>query len=135
MPGLTLEPLDKVAAEADIISLHAKDTPETTGMINREFFAKVKKGVYFIYTARGRLLDRNALLDALNAGIVAGAALDGVDYEPLAKDDPLIGNPKVLCTPHIAGASRDVITQHSLMAFKSISAFVSGSSEVPFRYV
>jgi D-3-phosphoglycerate dehydrogenase len=134
MPGLTPVSLDKLASESDIISLHAKDTRETTRMINRAFYEKVKKGAYLLNTARGRLIDRNALLEALDQGILAGAALDVYDYEPLAKDDPLITHPKILCTPHIAGASKDVVVQHSLMAFKSISAFIAGSSTIPFRY-
>jgi D-3-phosphoglycerate dehydrogenase len=135
MPGLKPVSLDTLASEADIISLHAKDTRETTKMINRAFYEKVKKGAYILNTARGRLLDRNALLEALDQGILSGAALDVYDYEPLAKDDPLIAHPKILCTPHIAGASKDVIVQHSLMAFASINAFVSGDSEIPFRCV
>jgi D-3-phosphoglycerate dehydrogenase len=134
-PGLTPVCLDKLASEADIISLHAKDTQETVKMINRTFYEKVKKGAYLLNTARGRLIDRNALLEALDQGILAGAALDVYDYEPLAKDDPLITHPKILCTPHIAGASKDVVLQHSLMAFKSIHAFISGSSGIPFRYI
>jgi D-3-phosphoglycerate dehydrogenase len=135
IPGLTLVSLDKLTSEADIISLHAKDTQETTGMINKAFYEKVKKGMYLINTARGRLIDRNALLEALEQGILAGVALDVYDYEPLARNDPLITHPKVLCTPHIAGASKDVVVQHSLMAFKSIHAFISGGSDIPFRYI
>jgi D-3-phosphoglycerate dehydrogenase len=135
MPGLTPVSLDKLASESDIISLHAKDTPETTSMINRTFFEKTRKGAYLLNTARGRLIDRNALLEALDLDILAGAAFDVYDYEPLAKDDPLITHPKILCTPHIAGASKDVVVQHSLMAFQSINAFISGSSTIPFRYV
>jgi phosphoglycerate dehydrogenase-like enzyme len=104
-------------------------------MINDAFLRKVKKGTYLLNTARGRLIDRYALLRALDSGILSGVALDVYDYEPLAADDPFIINPRILCTPHIAGASKDVITQHSLMAFKSVSAFVSGGSSIPFRYV
>ncbi|MDR2476782.1 MAG: hypothetical protein LBD18_03235 [Treponema sp.] len=133
-PGVRLVSLDDVASQSDIISLHAKDTPETAGMINSAFLGKVKKGTYLVNTARGRLIDREALLRALDSGVLAGAALDVYDYEPLAKDDPFIAHPGILCTPHIAGASKDVIVQHSLMALKSVSAFISGSNAVPFRY-
>ena len=133
-PGVELAALDAVASRSDIISLHAKDTPETEGMINSAFWGRVKKGAYLLNTARGRLIDRKALLGALDSGVLAGAALDVYDYEPLAKDDPLIAHPRILCTPHIAGASKDVIVQHSLMAFQSVSAFISGSTGIPFRY-
>ena len=133
--NISLVSLETLAAQSDIISLHAKDTPETAGMINRSFFAKVRKGTWLVNTARGRLVNRNDLLCALDAGILAGAALDVYDYEPLAKDDPLMRNPGIYCTPHIAGASKDVVMQHSLMAYNSVNAFVSGAPIIPFRYV
>jgi D-3-phosphoglycerate dehydrogenase len=133
-PGIELVSLDDVASGSDIISLHAKDTPETAGIINNGFLSKVKKGAYLLNTARGRLIDRKALLQALDSGVLAGASLDVYDYEPLAKDDPFIDHPRILCTPHIAGASKDVIVQHSLMAYKSVSAFISKSTDIPFRY-
>jgi D-3-phosphoglycerate dehydrogenase len=126
--------LDELAANADIISLHAKDTPETEGMIGEDFLGKVKDGAYIINTARGRLINRAALLKALDSGKLAGAALDVFDYEPLCKEDPFLHNPKIICTPHIGGASRDVVIQHSLRAFESISAYAKGAAEIPFRH-
>jgi D-3-phosphoglycerate dehydrogenase len=133
-PGIEFMDLGKLAEKADIISLHAKDTPDTMGMIGENFFSKVKNGAYMVNTARGRLVDRAALIAALNSGKLAGAALDVFDYEPLCKDDPLVKHPKIICTPHIGGASRDVITQHSLKAFESIQGYVKGEKNIPFRY-
>jgi D-3-phosphoglycerate dehydrogenase len=126
--------LDELAANADIISLHAKDTSETEGMIGEEFLKKTKNGAHIINTARGRLVNRAALLRALDNGKLAGAALDVFDYEPLCRDDPLLRHPKIICTPHIGGASRDVVIQHSLKAFESISAYAKGAAEIPFRH-
>jgi D-3-phosphoglycerate dehydrogenase len=133
LPGLELAELDDIASQADIISLHAKDTPETQGMIGKSFFKRLKPGSYLINTARGRLVDRDALLEALDSGTVAGAALDVFDYEPLCQDDPFLHHPKIICTPHIGGASRDVVLQHSIMAFESIKAYAEGAGELPNR--
>jgi D-3-phosphoglycerate dehydrogenase len=132
--GLKLTDLDTLAESADIVSLHAKDTPETFGMIGDSFFRKMKKGGYLVNSARGRLVDRSALLAALDSGRLSGAALDVFDYEPLCKDDPLAHHPLIICTPHIGGASRDVVAQHSLKAFESIRAYVEGRKDIPFLF-
>jgi D-3-phosphoglycerate dehydrogenase len=132
--GVEFTNLDELAYSSDIISLHAKDTPETEGMIGAAFFAKIKNGAYLVNSARGKLVDRVAFFNALRDNKIAGAALDVFDYEPLCKDDPFLHHPKIICTPHIGGASRDVITQHSLKAFESIKAYAEGKEEIPFRY-
>jgi len=98
--------LDELLAKSDIISLHIPKTPETTHILNREAFAKMKKGVYIINCARGGVIDEGALYDALMSGQVAGAALDVFEQEPLA-DYKLFSLPQVIGTPHIGAQTRE----------------------------
>ena len=103
--GLSIVPrLSDLMGEADIISLHAQVTPDTLGMINAETIAQMKDGVLIINTARGKLINNQDLAEALKSGKVAGAALDVYDVEPPSADNPLLGLPNVVYTPHL-GAS------------------------------
>ncbi len=101
--GVEKVELDTLFERADFISLHTPLTPETKGIVGADAFAKMKDGVRLVNCARGGLVDEAALLDALNSGKVAGAALDVFAEEP-AKDNPLFGHAAVVCTPHL-GAS------------------------------
>ena len=92
--------LDELLAVSDFITLHLPLTPETKNMLNAETFAKMKDGVYIINASRGGIIDEDALLAALDSGKVAGAALDVFAAEPPGPT-PLVGHPKVICTPHI----------------------------------
>jgi D-3-phosphoglycerate dehydrogenase / 2-oxoglutarate reductase len=92
--------LDELFAQADIISMHLPLTHETRGMINAESIAKMKKGVRIICAARGGVIDETALLAGLEAGQVAGAALDVFATEPPGQS-ALAAHPHVVCTPHI----------------------------------
>ena len=103
---------------------HRSRTPESEGMINREFFRNLRKGAYLVNTARGRLVNHGALAEAVQAGTLAGAALDVYDYEPLC-------DPRIICTPHISGASRDVISHQSEKILEALRAYSSGL-EIPY---
>jgi D-3-phosphoglycerate dehydrogenase len=104
--GIELTTLDDLFARADFISVHTPLTAETRGLIGREAFAKMKKGVRIVNCARGGIVDESALGEALRAGQVAGAALDVFVEEPPPKDHPLLGLEGVVATPHL-GASTD----------------------------
>jgi len=93
---------ERLLAESDLISLHAPLTDDTQHLLDDDAFAAMRRGVHVINTARGGLVDSAALLRALDEGIVAGAALDVTDPEPLPKDAPLRARPQVILTPHIA---------------------------------
>lgn len=96
--------LDEILARSDFISIHTPLTPETMHLINRETIAKMKKGVRLLNCARGGLIDEEALLEGLKSGHVAGAALDVFEKEPPA-DNPLLGMPNVIFTPHLGASS------------------------------
>ena len=103
--GVELVTLDEIYARADFISLHTVLTDETRDLINRESIAKMKPGVRIIDAARGALVHEGDLADAIKAGKVAGAAMDVFPQEPPPPDDPLIGLPRVIHTPHLAAST------------------------------
>src|SRR5690348_14688644 len=109
--GVERVDLDALFARSDYISVHAPLTPQTRGLLNKDAFAKMKKGVCIVNTARGPLIDEDALVAALNAGQVGGAALDVVTTEPLAKDSPLLGRDNVIVTPHTAFYSIEALDE------------------------
>jgi D-3-phosphoglycerate dehydrogenase len=98
--------LDELFARADAITVHVPRTRETTGLIGRQALAKTRPGVLIVNAARGGIIDEEALLEALDDGRVAGAALDVFVEEPPAADHPLVVHPNVICTPHL-GASTE----------------------------
>ncbi|MFN4197284.1 MAG: phosphoglycerate dehydrogenase, partial [Caldimicrobium sp.] len=102
--GVELVSLEEIYKRADFITIHTPLTKETYHLINREAFSKMKDGVYIINCARGGIIDEEALLEAINSGKVAGAALDVFEKEPVPPDHPLLKSDKVIATPHL-GAS------------------------------
>ncbi len=100
--GVELLSLDELAAQSDIITLHCPLTDETRGMIDSAFFDKVKPRAVLVNTARGGLVDMDAIAAALTDGRLAAAGLDVVVPEPLPSDSPLYALPNVILTPHAA---------------------------------
>lgn len=105
---LTWMPLEDLAASCDIISLHMAVTPETTGIVDENFLSRMKKTAWLINTARGDLVDNQALRSALIRGQIAGAGLDTVSPEPVTVDNPLVDLPencrdRVIFSPHLGG--------------------------------
>jgi D-3-phosphoglycerate dehydrogenase len=99
-------PLDSLLKRSDVVSLHLADVPETRGFAGREFFATMKKGALFVNTARGALVDDQALIDALSSGQVAHAALDVFCVEPLPATSPYLKLANVTLTAHAAFKTR-----------------------------
>lgn len=100
--AIEMMPLDDVLAQADILSLHLALTPETAGMFGKAAFARMKRGVVLINTARAGIVDEDALIEAVTSGQVGHAGLDVFHTEPLPRDHPLAGLPNVTLTPHSA---------------------------------
>ena len=98
--------LDELLTRSDFISLHIPATKGQPPLVNAEFIAKMKNGAYIINTARGALIDEDALCDALDCGKLAGAGLDVFCEEP-CKNERLINHPKVSLTPHIGGTTKE----------------------------
>lgn len=105
--GVQLVELDELWAKSDFISLHAPLLDSTRHMINQESLAKMKGGVYLINDARGGLVDEEALVQALDSGQVAGAALDVFQQEPPGADHPLLGRSDVIVTPHLGASTTE----------------------------
>ena len=104
--GVELLPLDEVCAAADYLTLHLPSTPATKHLFNDDRFARCKPGIRIINTARGELIDSEALQRAIERGVVAGAALDVFEVEPPSARS-LVGLPQVIATPHIAASTEE----------------------------
>jgi D-3-phosphoglycerate dehydrogenase len=102
--GVKLSTVEDIVRNADFMTVHTPLTPETRHMISSKQFEIMKPGMRIINCARGGIIDEQALVEAIDAGIVAGAAFDVFEVEPPAPDHPFLTNPKVIVTPHL-GAS------------------------------
>ena len=105
--GAELADLPALYAASDYITLHVALTPETTRMLSRQAFAQMKAGVRIVNCARGELVDEEALLEAMQSGKVADAALDVFASEPVPAAYPLFASEGVLATPHIGGSTEE----------------------------
>ena len=103
--GIQPREFDDLLAESDVVSLHVALTPASKGLINTESLAKMKPSAYLVNTARGGLVDEEALATALSAGALAGAALDAWAAEPTPRGNPLLKLDNVVATPHIAAGT------------------------------
>nr|WP_233287279.1 NAD(P)-dependent oxidoreductase [Bradyrhizobium oropedii] len=101
-PGVEFTELDTVLANSDVVSIHLLLNDETRGLITRDKIARMKKGVVLINTARGAIVDEQAMIDALNSGHIRHAGLDVYNIEPLPKDHPLTKIPNVTLSAHSA---------------------------------
>ena len=119
--------LKKLLKEADIITLHCTLTDETANMFSHEQFAAMKDGAYFINTARGEIVDEDALLDALECGKLAGAAMDVARKEPISSDSRLLKYDNLILTPHIAGSAYDVQATGTRMIVDSLEDWLLGN--------
>jgi D-3-phosphoglycerate dehydrogenase len=107
--GAELVMLDDLLRQSDVVSIHARLTPETEGLIGQRELALLKPTAYLVNTARAGLVDEKALVEALRERRIAGAALDVYWREPLPPDDPLLGLDNVTLTTHLAGTTLDAL--------------------------
>ena len=126
--------LDALLAESDIVSLHVPLTPETSGLLNAARFAAMKPGAILINTARGGLVDEQALLAALGGGRLAGAGLDVFAEEPLPTGHPLLALPNLVLAPHVAWLTRETLDRSLAVAVDNCRRLVTGDA-LRFRVV
>ena len=117
---------DDLLRSADVVSLHLRLIPETRGFLGRKELGLMKPGAFLINTARGALVERDALLDALRSGKIAGAGLDVFHDEPLKPGDPLLALDNVVLSPHNAGQTTEVIRDGLLRAIANVENFLRG---------
>jgi glyoxylate reductase len=124
--GLRYCSLSELLAKSDFVSLHTPLTAETRHLMGAAQFAAMKPTAILVNTARGGVVDQDALVDALRSGAIAGAALDVTTPEPLPLDHPLFSFPNVVITPHIASASLATRSRMAEMAAANIIAVLRG---------
>jgi glyoxylate reductase len=113
-------------ARADVVSLHTALTPATRHLIDADALARMKPTAILVNTARGGIVDQDALIDALRAGTIGAAALDVTDPEPLPADHPLLQAPNVLVVPHIGSATHTTRARMAEMAVANVEAGLNG---------
>jgi phosphoglycerate dehydrogenase-like enzyme len=123
-PGVEMVGLDELYRRSDVVSLHLRLTPETTGIVGPREFQLMKKSAILLNTARGALADEAALLDALTSGTLLGAGLDVFAVEPLPPAHRLLTLPNVTITPHCAGITPEAMEAGLRLAVENIWAFL-----------
>jgi D-3-phosphoglycerate dehydrogenase len=103
--------LDGLLEQADVVSLHLRSSPTTRGIIGAQEFSRMKPGAIFLNTARGDLVDEEALVAALRAGRLLGAGLDVFGREPVPTGSPLTSLPNVVLTPHTGGTTPEAVAR------------------------
>ena len=124
--GVELTGLEELLRASDFVSLHAPVTAETQNLVSRERLALMKPSAYFINTARAALTDEDALYEMLVAGRLAGAALDVLQNEPLQGGNRFLSLPNVIVTPHLGGATHDVVRHQSDIVVDAIESYLRG---------
>jgi D-3-phosphoglycerate dehydrogenase / 2-oxoglutarate reductase len=128
--GVENTSFEDLLGRSDFVSVHAPLSPATRGLMNAAAFARMKKGALLVNTARGLLVDETALVAALDSGHLAGAALDVVTVEPLAKDSPLLGRENVILTPHTAFYSVEALEELQTKCATDVARVLSGEAPV-----
>jgi D-3-phosphoglycerate dehydrogenase len=128
--GVESVSFDRLLEISDFVSIHAPLMPATRGLFNAEVFGKMKAGALLINTARGPLVDEDALVSALDSGRLGGAALDVVAVEPLPKDSRLIGRDNVILTPHTAFYSVEALNELQTKCAADVARVLSGEKPV-----
>ena len=124
-------PLDELLPRADFVSLHVPLTPETQRLVDADALRRMKPTAYLVNTARGGIVDQDALARALHEGWIAGAALDVTDPEPLPADHPLLGAPNLIVLPHLGSATH---ATRERMADLAVDNLLAGLADKPLPH-
>jgi D-3-phosphoglycerate dehydrogenase / 2-oxoglutarate reductase len=129
--GVQPATFDEMIEQSDFITVHVPLTPSTRDIIGAEAFARMKDGVRILNVARGGIINEQALADAVKAGKVAGAAVDVFSEEPVSPDNPLLGDPRILLTPHLGASTAEAQERVAIHVAEQIVDIFSGK---PARY-
>lgn len=124
--GAYLSTFEQVLTASDFLSVHTPNTPETEGMLNRPRLAMMKAGSYIMNTAAYPVIEESALVEYLDSGHIAGAALDVHRTHPIHPSSPLVGRKNVILTPHIGGATGSTVERQSWMMVEDIRRYIAG---------
>lgn len=124
--GVERRELKAMLPEADIVSVHVPMTPGTRNILDAAGIRSMPKGAFVVNTARGGLVDEDALVAALRDGHIAGAALDVMEGEPLAAGSRFVGVPNVILSPHVSGITRDANMRASLLTAENVRLTLQG---------
>ncbi|HZU19834.1 MAG TPA: NAD(P)-dependent oxidoreductase [Gaiellaceae bacterium] len=127
--GVPLVELDDLFASSDVVSLHLAATPETEGIVDRRLLGLLPRGAIVVNTARGTLVDEQALAELLEAGAVGGAGLDVLAAEPPPPDHPLLSAPRVVVTPHVAFHTAEASRELLRISLENLLAFARGAPQ------
>jgi glyoxylate reductase len=119
-------PLDELLERSDVLSLHAPLTPQTRALVDARALARMKPTAYLVNTARGPMVDTEALAAALTDGTIAGAALDVTDPEPLPPGHPLLKAPNLIVLPHVGSATVEARSAMTELAVANLEAGLAG---------
>jgi D-3-phosphoglycerate dehydrogenase len=123
--GVELVTLEQMYPRADYITIHTPLTSETRGLIGRDAIARMKRGVRIVNCARGGIVDEGALVEAIQSGHVAGAALDVLEKEPPAADNPLLQMEQVICTPHLGAQTGEAQVNVAIAIAQQVAEFLT----------
>lgn len=130
VPGITYTTLDTLLSQCDIVSLHTPLNDSTRGLIGKEQLALMKKNAVLINTARGPVVDSQALAEALNEERIAGACIDVFETEPpVKKEHPLLNAKHVIATPHAAFATKEALVKRAVIVFDNITAWLNNAPQ------
>ena len=118
--------LENLCRESTFVSVHCPVTEDTRGLLGEDEFDAMSDDAYFINTARGAIIDQEALVEQLRTGGIRGAALDVYDQEPLPENHPLLEMDNVVTTPHLGGAAEEVVERHSAMLVDDLARVLEG---------
>jgi phosphoglycerate dehydrogenase-like enzyme len=127
--GAPLVELEELFATSDVVSLHLAARPDTEGIVDRRLLGLLPPGAILVNTARGALVDEQALADLLASGAVGGAGLDVLTVEPPPADHPLLAAPRVVVTPHVGFHTAEASTELLRVTLDNLLAFVRGAPQ------
>ena len=127
--GVEFVDVDTLLAHSDVLSLHCPATPATRGLINAGALAKAKPGMILLNTARGALVDEEAVADALQSGQLAYYGVDAFGTEPLPQDSRLRSLPNAILTPHIAWTTKEALQRLMDITTRNLRTWLEGSGE------